>query len=51
VFILDALDPMTDQAIDSASEALVDHLMRLGPDVRVERRLIAVGTTSESVGM
>src|SRR5262245_8663544 len=47
VFILDALDPMTDEAIRSATEDLVDHLMRLGPDIRVERRLIAAGTTSE----
>jgi DNA/RNA-binding domain of Phe-tRNA-synthetase-like protein len=41
IFILDALDPMTDGAMHAATDELVAHLTRLGPDVRVARRLIA----------
>jgi len=40
LFILDALDPLTDAALSAAAEELVDHVFRLGPDVRVARRLI-----------
>jgi DNA/RNA-binding domain of Phe-tRNA-synthetase-like protein len=47
LFILDALEPMTDEALDAAAEELAAHLARLGPDVRVARRLMAVGTTFE----
>ena len=43
LFILDALDPMTDQALHAAADDLATHLTRLGPDVRVVRRLIAAG--------
>jgi DNA/RNA-binding domain of Phe-tRNA-synthetase-like protein len=43
LFILDALDPMTDEALQAAADDLVAHLMRLGPDVRVVRRLITSG--------
>lgn len=41
LFILDALDPLTDAALHVATDALVSHLTRLGPDVRAARRLIA----------
>ncbi len=41
LFILDALDPMTDAAIHAAADDLTDHLAGLGADVRIERRLIA----------
>lgn len=41
LFILDALDPMADEALHAAADDLVDHLTRLGPDVRVARRLIS----------
>lgn len=41
LFILDALDPMTDEALHAAGEDLIAHLMRLGPDVQVVLRLIA----------
>lgn len=41
LFILDALDPLTDAALHAATEELIAHLARLGPDVRVARRLIA----------
>ena len=40
LFILDALAPLTDQALTAAAEELAGHLTRLGPDVRVERRLL-----------
>ena len=40
LFILDALDPMTDEALQAAADDLVSHLTRLGPDVRDVRRLI-----------
>ena len=45
LFILDALDPVTEQSLDAAAADLTDQLGRLGPDVRVARRLIA-GTSS-----
>jgi DNA/RNA-binding domain of Phe-tRNA-synthetase-like protein len=48
LFILDALDPMPDEALHAAAEDLVAHLARLGPDVRVVRRLIAAGTTPDA---
>jgi DNA/RNA-binding domain of Phe-tRNA-synthetase-like protein len=47
LFILDALEPMTDEALDAAAEDLAAHLARLGPDVRVTHRLLAAGTTFE----
>jgi len=40
LFILDALDPMTDVELEAAAEELVVQLCRLGPDVRVTRRLV-----------
>src|SRR3954454_12779431 len=40
LFILDALDPMTDEALQAAAQALVTHLTQLGPDVRAARRLM-----------
>jgi DNA/RNA-binding domain of Phe-tRNA-synthetase-like protein len=50
LFILDALDPMTDAAIHAAADDLVAHLSRLGPDVRVQRRLIAAGPPALEAG-
>ena len=41
LFILDALDPMPDDALRTATDDLVAQLVQLGPDVRVARRLIA----------
>jgi len=43
LFILDALDPLPDQALHAAAEDLAAHLARLGPGVRSARRLIAAG--------
>lgn len=40
LFILDALDPMTDGELDAAAEDLRAHLHRLGPHVRSEQRLL-----------
>lgn len=45
LFILDALDPLTDQALTTIADDLIAHLARLGPDVRTARRLIAADTT------
>jgi DNA/RNA-binding domain of Phe-tRNA-synthetase-like protein len=44
LFILDALEPLSDVALQSATEDLVAHLSRLGPDVRVARRQLAAET-------
>lgn len=41
LFILDALAPLSDNALVAAADELATRLMRLGPDVRVARRLIA----------
>ena len=43
LFILDALDPVTDEALHAAADDLAARLARLGPDVRAVRRLIAAG--------
>jgi DNA/RNA-binding domain of Phe-tRNA-synthetase-like protein len=43
LFILDALDAMTDNALHAAADDLVACLTRLGPDVTVARRLISAG--------
>lgn len=40
LFILDALDPMTDEALHAARDVLVAQLTRLGPDVQVVSRLM-----------
>lgn len=40
LFILDALDPLTDDALAEAAEDLVAQLRRLGPDVLVAQRLV-----------
>jgi len=48
VFILDALQPMTDQQLHAAADDLVQHLTRLGPHIPVARRLIDHSTTDSS---
>jgi DNA/RNA-binding domain of Phe-tRNA-synthetase-like protein len=40
LFILDALAPMTDEALTAAADDLLAHVTTLGPDVRVTRRLL-----------
>jgi DNA/RNA-binding domain of Phe-tRNA-synthetase-like protein len=41
LFILDALDPVTSEALHAAADDLTVRLARLGPDVRAARRLIS----------
>jgi DNA/RNA-binding domain of Phe-tRNA-synthetase-like protein len=43
LFILDALNPVTDEELHAAAEDLAARLARLGPDVRSARRLISAG--------
>ncbi|MEX5259780.1 B3/4 domain-containing protein [Kocuria sp. CPCC 205263] len=43
LFILDALAPMTDEALHAAAEDLATRLADLGPDVRIARRLLTAG--------
>ena len=45
LFILDALEPISNTALADAADDLVTHLTALGPNVRAVRRLIAVDTT------
>lgn len=40
LFVLDALDPMTDAELAGVADELAGHLSALGPDVRLARRLI-----------
>jgi DNA/RNA-binding domain of Phe-tRNA-synthetase-like protein len=47
LFILDALDPMSDEALHAAAHDLIAHLAHLGPDVQVARRFIAGDTKPE----
>jgi len=50
LFIFDALDPMTDEALHAAADDLASYLTRLGPDVGVTRRLIGAGATADQEG-
>jgi DNA/RNA-binding domain of Phe-tRNA-synthetase-like protein len=43
LFILDALAPLTDEALHAAAEDLATRLADLGPDVRSARRLLTAG--------
>lgn len=45
LFILDALQPMTTEALDTAAGDLAGWLGKLGPDVRIARRRIVADTT------
>ena len=47
LFILDALDPVTGQALHAAADDLLARLARLGPGVRAARRLIAADPTAD----
>jgi DNA/RNA-binding domain of Phe-tRNA-synthetase-like protein len=48
LFILDALDPVTDAAVHAAADDLETRLTLLGPDLRVARRLLAAGSATTS---
>jgi DNA/RNA-binding domain of Phe-tRNA-synthetase-like protein len=41
LFILDVLDPMTDEQVHAAADDLTAHLRRLGPDVHIARRFLS----------
>lgn len=43
LFIIDALDPVTDEDLTAAADALLSHLTFLAPGLRVARRLISGG--------
>lgn len=45
LFILDALAPMTDDALAAAGDDLTAHLSQLGADVRLTRRLVTPAST------
>jgi DNA/RNA-binding domain of Phe-tRNA-synthetase-like protein len=47
LFILDALDAMTDEALHAAADDLVAYLTQLGPDVTAARRLISAAATAD----
>ena len=47
LFILDALDPVTDEALAAAANDLIDHLTHLGPEVHAARRLISATRRSQ----
>lgn len=40
LFILDALDPVTDEELDEAGNALAEALLELGGDVQIHRRIL-----------
>jgi len=46
LFILDALDPVTDDEVHAAADDLVSQLAQLGSNVRAARRLIRPATTT-----
>jgi DNA/RNA-binding domain of Phe-tRNA-synthetase-like protein len=46
LFVLDALAPLTEEALHAAVEDLAARLARLGPEVRVTHRLLTAGPTS-----
>lgn len=48
LFILDALQPMPDDGLAAAADDLVGHLLRLGPDVLVARRLLPATHAKEA---
>jgi DNA/RNA-binding domain of Phe-tRNA-synthetase-like protein len=50
LFILDALEPMTGDALDAAANDLAAHLIPLGPDVGVAWQFIAADKTSQQEG-
>jgi DNA/RNA-binding domain of Phe-tRNA-synthetase-like protein len=51
LFILDALGPVTDQALHATADDLTTHLTRLGPGVRSARRLVAAAGIEEGASV
>ena len=50
LFILDALNPVTNDDLQKAADELSEQLARLGPDVQIRRRLIAVDSAMDGRG-
>jgi DNA/RNA-binding domain of Phe-tRNA-synthetase-like protein len=48
LFIFDALDPMTDEALIAAADDLAFHLGKLGPEIGIARRLLAAGSATSA---
>lgn len=48
LFILDGLDPLTDQPLTAVADDLVARPARLGPHVRVARRMLAAAPAEGS---
>lgn len=46
LFIIDALDPLSDDELQTIADELVSHLSRLGPDVTHARRLLSAAEPS-----
>lgn len=47
LFILDALDPMSDRQLLDAADELDAHIRRLGPDVQTVRRVLSESSAAE----
>ncbi|WP_228032400.1 B3/4 domain-containing protein [Mycolicibacterium sp. P9-22] len=47
LFILDALDPMSDRQLLDAADELDAHIRRLGPDVQTVRRVLSKSSSAE----
>jgi DNA/RNA-binding domain of Phe-tRNA-synthetase-like protein len=47
LFILDALAPVTDDALQAAADDLVAHLIQRGQDLHVVRHLITAGAQGD----
>lgn len=47
LFILDALDPMSDRQLLDAADELETHVRRLGPDVQTVRRVLSKSSAAE----
>ncbi|HEU4913616.1 MAG TPA: phenylalanine--tRNA ligase beta subunit-related protein [Actinomycetes bacterium] len=47
LFILDALDPLTDDAVHAAADALTDALLGLSPNATIHRRMLPPPTDRE----
>jgi DNA/RNA-binding domain of Phe-tRNA-synthetase-like protein len=50
LFILDALNPFTDDQLVAAADDLVDHLTRFSPDLAVARRLVTARNRTPTTG-
>jgi DNA/RNA-binding domain of Phe-tRNA-synthetase-like protein len=49
LFILDALEPMTDEMLHTAARHLIEYLTQSGPDVTIAHRLISADSASGNI--